>query len=134
MLQKSFLGNKEIISHLRTQGISSFSFSFFTMKKTIQTHKCWFANSEASSVKSETGLSTWRSRRNLRKRQIPPDWQVAVLISEGIYKPCLLWLQDEQVSILPARIVSLCRGLNWVQSHSPSRRSQQRIALSRLCP
>lgn len=85
-------------------------------------------------VKSETGPSTRRMRRDRRKRQTTPDWQVTGLISKGAYSQGLSWgPQDEQTSV-PARqyLKSVYRGLNGVQSLIPSS-SQNNTLLCQGC-
>ena len=51
----------------------------------------------------------------------------------GYLQGFLQQLQDGQISTPTSqKLKSLCRGLNWVQSHLPPRWSQQHLTLSRL--
>ena len=91
--------------------------------------------SGTSEVKSETGPCTRRARRHQRKKQATPDRQVAGVMSKRTYIQGLSWAARRGVDLHPTcqNLKSLYRGLNSVQSHIPSRRSYQHIALSQGC-
>lgn len=88
---------------------------------------------ERQLVGLQTGPCALRARRDWRKSQPTPDWQVTVFISK---ETCIGGLpQDEKVSV-PAQLTlrSLHGGLNWVQSCILPRWSQRLLTLTRLCP
>lgn len=86
-------------------------------------------------MKFETGPLTLRAWRDWRKRQTPPEWQVARSVSKETYLPGLGGFKTSRfLHITPLNLNSLYSGLNGVQSHVPSIWPQQHIALSRLRP
>lgn len=59
---------------------------------------CWFTNQPLD----------MRERRDFRKRQTTPEWQMVVLISEGTYLRGLSWAAaDKKSPYLPTRILRI---------------------------
>lgn len=89
--------------------------------------ECQFETSSGASwVKSGTDCHTERSRRDWRKKQATPDWQVAGLIHKRTYMPgCVEQLQDSRSPHLPTRILKVY----CFQSHVLSRWSQHHTYL-----
>ena len=72
----------------------------WSLELSIQRSMCWFEASGVSCVQSEIGSNTRRTRKDQRKRQTSPDWQVAGLISKGIYiKGFLSWASPQKKQI-----------------------------------
>ena len=108
----------------------------WSLELSIQSSMCWSETSEVAWVWSETGSHTQRTRKDQRKRQTSPDWQVTGLKSKGIYiKGFLSWAtpQKNRSLHLPLRTLNVYIEPLWVQSHIQSRRSQH-PTLSRLRP